>query len=115
MNRILFAAARGAKVQKDDTWIGAWVETDRLDLWKLEHLPHLHRIHPDDSDLEYGPVSSALRKTAEDGKFADLPKVCGCEMMLWVVDSGPEWDSATKIHRRMFLLFLAEALADEGL
>jgi len=114
MSRLLFAAARGARIQAraqtadGDTWYGAAGIVLKKDLRTL-------RIHPADAALEYGPVSSALRKTAEDGKFADLPKVCGCEMMLWVVDSGPEWDSATKIHRRMFLLFLAEALADEGL
>ena len=104
MSRILFAAARGAKIQVmyRKGWIPAVaVRTD--DIYK-------YRIHPADAHLGYGPISTALRNDA-----------------LRLLPNDSNWFSALSLHsdgdlhslsptdRSMFLLLLAEAVADEGM
>ena len=115
MSRLLFAAARGARIQAlCGNWRNAgWVtigyhfedsNTDNL------------RIHPDDEHLQYGPVSTALRKRSETGFVtgAHVPYIVG-----GFVFSDDEWevflDADAYLQRSLFLLILAEALADEGL
>ena len=104
MSRILFAAARGARIQVmyRRGWIPAVaVRTD--DIYK-------YRIHPADAHLGYGPISTALRNDA-----------------LRLLPNDSNWFSALSLHsdgdlhslsptdRSMFLLLLAEAVADEGM
>lgn len=104
MSRILFAAARGARIQVmyRKGWIPAVaVRTD--DIYK-------YRIHPADAHLGYGPISTALRNDA-----------------LRLLPNDSNWFSALSLHsdgdlhslsptdRSMFLLLLAEAVADEGM
>ena len=104
MSRILFAAARGARIQVmyQRVWIPATaVRTD--DMYK-------YRIHPADAHLGYGPISTALRNDA-----------------LRLLPNDSNWFSALSLHsdgdlhslsptdRSMFLLLLAEAVADEGM
>ena len=59
--RLLFAAARGARLQKyEPKWHG-WCDTDeRPDVGGEAD----YRIHPDDLQLQYGPVSTELRDAA---------------------------------------------------
>ena len=108
MSRLLFAAARGARVQ---TWVGAleWREEFRVAISNADQ--YWVRIHPDDEHLQYGPISTALREMAEDYSW------------------NPSWehrvaraaadDFTVKFHGEpdypLFYLILAEALADEGL
>ena len=112
MSRILFAAARGARIQCKDfrgSWsVMKWVPAADFDIG----IPP-RRIHPDDAHLQYGPISTALREIAETlnalspaivwGAFVDA---CGDEM-------PPIFNN--KLHHSLFMLILSEALADEGL
>lgn len=109
MSRLLFAAARKARIETgtDEDWITSHST-------RIEHAnkyPGFYRIHPDDEHLQYGPISTALREMAEDYSW------------------NPSWehrvahaaadDFAVKFHGEpdypLFYLILAEALADEGL
>jgi hypothetical protein len=70
-----------------------------------------YRIHPDDEHLQYGPISTALREVALTGdcEDADVP-YCRVE----IEREDGYWES-TEEQRCVFLLILAEALADEGM
>jgi hypothetical protein len=108
MSRILFAAARGARIQV--MYQRVWIPLTYI---SLEPNAHAYRIHPEDAHLEYGPISTALLKLAEDYSW------------------NPSWehyaahaveDRFTLLDRQhcetdypLFYLFLAEFLADEGM
>lgn len=95
MSRLLHAAARGARIQMmyQRGWIPAVaVRTD--DMYK-------YRIHPDDENLQYGPISTALRDC--DGDFQ------------WFYIEHEWQQNKDRLTRSLFLLLLAEALADEGM
>lgn len=111
MNRILFAAARGARIQQPYPEAGGWFNSCDYFFWGDEGF---YRIHPEDAALEYGPVSSALRRMAETGELQSL-KIGGVGVTLWVDESEVEWLCATPMHRSLFLLLMSEGLADEGL
>lgn len=89
MNRLLFAAARGARIEAraqtadGDTWYGAAGIVLKKDSRTL-------RIHPDDASLEYGPVSSALREMAETEQPPTI-NIEGCGITLWVQENEAEW------------------------
>ena len=105
MSRILFAAARGARIQVmyQRVWIPATaVRTD--DMYK-------YRIHPADAHLGYGPISTALLKLAEDDSWnpSEERALALAVARQFQVYFGDEPDF------ELFYLFLAEALADEGM
>lgn len=110
-NRILFAAGRGARVQTLYTFPNAhWgaVQGIRTDGF------YDYRIHPDDEHLAYGPVSSALRAWAFlQEAHPDYVAATRCI----ADDYEYRWSMTYKdeLHRSLFLLLLAEALADSGL
>ena len=72
--RLLVAASRGARVQGARRTLSGgsgnmrfhteWVGVGAAGLWG-----GLQRIHPEDVHLQYGPVSTELRRAAETGKF----------------------------------------------
>lgn len=115
MSRILFAAARGARVQ--ESWQKDWEPAD------LNHVIDdacFYRIHPEDEQLQYGPISTALMVDAKTpyvlhGKT--IPNLAGyvlCETPYadrWLT----EWRKQTPFERSLALLFLAECFADEGM
>ena len=107
MSRLLFAAARGARVQ---TWAGVlgWRSTNLFGPWSYDDGD---RIHPADEHLQYGPISTALREIAfaDDCNLVDLPYI---EVAL-LREEGHY--PITKEQFGVFLLILAEALADSGL
>lgn len=103
MSRIFFAAARGARIEDDG--LGHWSDSYWLHLIKGTYR---YRIHPEDAHLQYGPVSTALRKLATTGKE---PK--GLAGRLAIRAAAYEWEGATDTV--LFYLFLAEFLADEGM
>lgn len=96
MSRLLFAAARGARMQRS-------AASD----WE-------YRIHPDDAHLQYGPISTALREMAEDDAWRStwewfLARAAADEFTEFFDSRQDEPDYP------LFYLILAEALADSGL
>ena len=119
MSRILFAAARGARIQlqhfKDhpNYWEEAWfVRPNHHD--KIDS-DYVWRVHPDDSHLQYGPISTALREYADTGKTQYTLTAMLAMATLYHEKEYPFILASEWPHASMFALILAEALADEGL
>lgn len=117
-SRLLHAAARGARIQNEyHNWTTGGTE------WREASLNQLYgaRIHPEDEHLQYGPISTGFRAYAYRGE-SDYPY---CYMTVASTDIGAFWmrtdDTISfegcdnELTRSLFLLILAEALADEGL
>ena len=112
MSRLLFAAARGARIQELGFDGLLWFDTMCVDFDDIDD----YRIHPNDTHLQYGPISTALR----DRVLLDDPNAEGFVTAIRYADA--RW---TEFHTMSFvnsitelemtLLFIAEALADEGL
>jgi len=106
MSRLLHAAARGARIEAGykDTWVPA-IAVYLADVFTD------YRIHPDDAHLQYGPISTALRDVAltDDFHGADIP------YLQVTLLGGNGYSDSTEEQRCVFLLILAEALADEGM
>lgn len=107
MSRLLFAAARGARIQTDyrDCWIAAaYIPAG-------DYAEYYFRIHPDDEHRQYGPISTALRNDA-----LGLPLTETCWFRHLALHSDGDLNTIiTPSERSIFLLLMAEALADEGL
>jgi hypothetical protein len=120
MSRLLFAAARGARIEAE--WKGIWSGVAGIHL-----VPKFnYRIHPADAHLQYGPISTELRKAAENiAEKAYLQDLLGHYGIAAIDDYlsrsdefGYCWDktmNATAMQKQLFLLILAECLADSGL
>lgn len=110
MSRLLHAAARGARIQSE--WQGMWSGVAGIHL-----VPKFnYRIHPDDSHLQYGPVSTALREMAEDARAENQPS---WEMGLANFSANNfidyyDWRWCEPDYP-LYYLILAEFLADEGM
>jgi hypothetical protein len=115
MSRLLFAAARGARVQRQQEAMHSnrtWWEDVPIQWGMDDEL----RIHSDDLHLQYGPISTALRawaflnESGVDPEYIFAARVI-CE------EIEPDWFAQydDEFHRSLFLLLLSEALADEGL
>ena len=106
MSRILFAAARGARIQVmyQRVWIPATaVRTD--DMYK-------YRIHPADAHLGYGPISTALREMASDASWnPSFHRV----LAIATANAFRVYFGGVREDYPLFYLFLAEFLADEGM
>ena len=108
MSRLLFAAARGARIEAE--WKGVW-----SGVAGIHFVPEFnYRIHPDDAHLQYGPISTALREMAENPKQNSswehfLANSAANEYTMSFDSRFGEPDYP------LFYLFLAEALADEGM
>lgn len=107
MSRLLFAAARGARIEGSYKEFDIWnsVSAVRFDNF------YDYRIHPNDEHLQYGPISTALREIAftDDCAAVDLPYI---EVALLREEGHYH---STQEQFCVFLLILAEALADEGM
>ena len=118
MSRLLFAAARGARIQA--TLAGQWSTSPLYEALRPSYNEN-RRIHPEDEHLQYGPISTALRERAETTNASLAYSVQGYMELAAVCDytpstRGSDWaDCWSAQHRSLFLLILAEALADEGL
>jgi hypothetical protein len=116
MSRLLFAAARGARIEGSYKEFDIWnsVSAVRFDNF------YDYRIHPNDEHLQYGPISTALREMAESSKanvyvFPHFPPYFGFGVEHQTqaeVDSARASDELT---HSLFYLILAECLADSGL
>jgi hypothetical protein len=115
MRRLLHAAARGARIQtygseyREYGDSHSWAEITRISLEEFDH--NYYRIHPDDEHLQYGPISTLLREMAltNDCDGADIPYI-----RITLLTEEGYWKS-TEDQQCVFLLILAEALADEGM
>jgi hypothetical protein len=110
MSRLLYAAARGARIEiwYEKYWSSAIYVRTVDDLL-------IYRIHPDDARLAYGPVSTALREMTFDTTLCKyswewtLASSATCEFAAGI-------DAATlATDYDLYYLFLAEFLADEGM
>lgn len=117
MSRLLFAAARGARIQFlacvgfPEEWY-KWTQIERL---PIKETP-TYRIHPDDAHLQYGPISSALREMAVAPEATlSVFSITYAKLDFWYSDCHGYSICDDELHRSLFLLILAEALADEGL
>lgn len=121
MIRLLHAAARGARLQVKDYYATRkWGTVDVRP--NTDSSPDGWRIHPEDAHLQYGPISSALRKMAEDEDnfyfFADEVPYWALRVAEFSIVCGgwtDSWRKQTPDERRIALCVMAEALADEGL
>jgi hypothetical protein len=110
MSRLLFAAARGARIEGSYKEFDIWnsVSAVRFDNF------YDYRIHPADEHLQYGPISTALREIAEDPKYNS-----SWEYYLAYTAANEFTESfdsrLSEPDYLLFYLFLAEALADEGM
>lgn len=111
MSRLLFAAARGARIQLFNKWRGKW---DTVGMVTIAAQGDTFRIHPEDAHLGYGPVSTALRKQSESDVPASLDIPYIGSYWSFTVEEANAFNS-DQLHRSLFLLILAESLADEGL
>lgn len=111
MSRLLFAAARGARIEWK-TVFGAWKVADDIDVTQS----YPQRIHPDDAHLQYGPISTALREMAEHARAENQPS---WEMGLanFAANEFTQYFDSRQGEPDypLFYLILAEALADEGM
>jgi hypothetical protein len=115
MRRLLFAAARGARIEAKSG--SEWCPALSLPCWI--HDP-VYRIHPDDEHLQYGPVSTEIKTMACQHHWLKqrfIPSLALDVILLtpyadrWMTT----WGSQSPFERSLALLILAEALADEGL
>lgn len=113
MSRLLFAAARGARLQALDGNLG-WILSSHAPL-ELSNAKRPYRIHPDDAHLEYGPISRALRDLAMQGMVMEI--TTDWEFVARYYFTSIAWEKVPNDieHRSLFLLILAESLADSGL
>jgi len=109
MSRLLFAAARGARIEPPQSYVyhlgyilgGV---TQYTVYWKLLDDEDC-RIHPDDEHLQYGPISTALREIGLTGTCEDtnIPYVRPA-----LEREDGYWES-TEEQRRVFCLILADS------
>ena len=114
MSRLLFAAARGARIGWK-TLSSKWYPAVSLTGVQSEFGQDAYRIHPDDEHLQYGPISTALREFAinnssRGGWEGYLALAVATEFTeYFTLRDGDEEDYP------LFYLILAEFLADSGL
>jgi hypothetical protein len=111
MSRILFAVARGARVQSLAMWRGGcvWETPNTIHIQTLKTPSLDYRLHPDDEHLQYGPLSTALREAALTGKHVSSNAAWGALVDIDANAGGPLGDD-----RELFLLIVSEYLADQG-
>ena len=115
MSRLLHAAARGARIEALYSWgWGTSVVSNTDSCYE-------YRIHPEDAHLAYGPISTALLEMAKEPKtiyhtkeFNLLPHF-GFTIFAENENELLEILRCDKLTHSIFLLILAEALADEGM
>jgi hypothetical protein len=115
MSRLLFAAARGARIQTNDR--GGWLDAAYIPT--ADYKGDDFRVHPDDEHLQYGPVSTALREMAKQPKVlarkvVNLPHF-GFTIFVESENELREVLQCDTLTHSLFYLILAEVLADEGM
>jgi hypothetical protein len=116
MSRLLSAAARGARVQRESELLSGGFHWENTGVqWGLDDEL---RIHPDDEHLQYGPISTALHDLelweleGDGAPCLALHTLIACGLdSSWVTT----WRKQDVGERALAILIIAEALADEGL
>ena len=109
MNRLLHAAARGARLQA--LYQLCWIPLTHISLVPNSYT---YRIHPNDEHLQYGPISTALRDMAEDdGTWRTDLRWNIAHIVANEFNDYYDWQCEPDYP--LFYLFLAEFLADEGM
>jgi len=92
------------------------IETNRRQMFafargaRMQILVSETRIHPDDEHLQYGPISTALREDA-----LGLPIKGTDWFALVALHADGDLNMYSPTEESLFLLLVAEALADEGM
>lgn len=112
MSRLLFAAARGARIGWEHA--GEWYSAMSMCIGPSK--ADNGTIHPADEHLQYGPISTALREMAEHARAENQPS---CEMGLANFSANNfidyyDWRWCEPDYP-LYYLILAEFLADEGM
>lgn len=117
--RLLFAAGRGARIEyRVQRYAKGWDE------WQLSQDAALtplntwleERIHPEDSELQYGPISTALRRDASARDTTWLGPGGETDHLCWCLLPDHEHFFCDNDETKIWLMLLiAEALADEGM
>lgn len=119
INRLLFAAGRGARIQKL-----YFKHKDEECNWEITNtitgngsLLYDYRIYHEDKHLQYGSISTALREMAETGKEPfTLASLMALSALKYECDPYyPFGFKPEPEHLQYFMLFLSEYFADEGL
>ena len=115
MSRLLFAAARGARIQFLNKQLNIWCAAPGFINANID------RIHPEDTHLQYGPISTELRVIAADPNSittdalsAELAEEC-VSFLNATGRAFMGYRDFTPEHRAMFCLIVAEYLADQGM
>jgi len=119
MSRLLHAAARGARIQTNDR--GGWLDAAYIPT--ADYKGDDFRIHPDGAHLQYGPISTALRDCDGDFQWVYIDSehmhdlaISSAIFANYADNMMHEWQqNKDRLTRSLFLLILAEALADEGM
>ena len=106
--RIAFAFARGARVQY--FYQLRWEEALSLN----KSSSYEWRIHPADEWMQYGLLSTMLRNSAKDQPIREFDLLGGV-VKFDLYFSSNVVPLVDQYHWRMYELFMAELLADEGL
>ena len=113
MSRLLFAAARGARIQS--RWVDGtqWQTTGQF---MFVDGMRYYRIHPDDAHLQYGPISTALREMAEHNR-SDIRPSWEQGLSNFAANEFTQYFDSRfgEPDYPLFYLILAEFLADSGL
>jgi len=119
LQRLKFAWARGARIEIYQPSKDAWHAYSKPGAISLDYISVRIelRTHPDDEHLAYGPLSSALRELAIDpmGEPAGYNARDAARLFEQQIWYEADARSSTVDEYRMFRLFVAEYLADEGL
>jgi hypothetical protein len=117
MSRLLFAAARGARIEWQ-TLSGKWHPAVSLTDVRSEGGQDAYRIHPDYAHLAYGPISTDIHDMdSDDLHNDDMPHLALASACVCGIDGtwSRDWRKQSVGDRATAMLILAEALADEGL
>ena len=107
--RLLSAASRGGRILRTEM-NGRWFESPILDL--TNNVPQ--RLHPDDEETSYGPVSQRIRRWARTG--ADPRSITIINRLVWAVIASYSKEGILPVlseHKSLLLLFIAEAINEE--
>jgi hypothetical protein len=112
MSRLLFAAARGARIQTQYVYPkrkwGSVAEIRTDDFYP-------YRIHPDDEHLQYGPISTAYLVVAEHPPMWPDVFMDNVGYLVTPYPTLTYYKKLSPIGKQFYLLLLSEYLADEGL